>query len=343
MADEAPRGAPDSHDEGRAQALPPSVRLIQGFRDLVHRRWRGTLGILAVLGIVVWVGAGVYTVANDEGAAQLRFGALAEDAVGPGLHLALPGVHEVFKARTQGVSRLEIVGDDGQPLPLLTSDSNLILAALVVQYRIGNLGDHLFATEDPAQLVRQTARAAAVEVFTGTDVDSVLTSGKAQVQNQVRDSAQERLDAFGAGVILVAVNLQSVDPPTEAATAFRDVSNARADAAQLANKAEGERERALRLARGEAEQLLSAARSRADARIQRARGAADRFTSLLRQHRASPQQARTELYHRTLAQVLPRAKLVVLRPGDGSVSVHLLDSGGDAPPMPTGPMSRDQR
>jgi len=170
-------------------------------------------------------------------------------------------------------------------------------------------------------------RAALVDAFAVTPVDEVLTTAKASIQTTVRRQAQERLEnVYHSGVMLVAVNLQSVEPPPEADGAFRAVSDARAEGAQAVNQAQGEKDRALRLARGEAGQVLSAARAAADRRLQEARGSAERFESLLRQRRASPEQAWIELYNTTIQQVLPRARLIFLAPGENpEVDVHLIE------------------
>lgn len=304
-----------------------SVRIIRGLRDGIHRRGRVLAGAGLGLAILGWLTAGVYTVASDESAALLRFGAVVDDAIGPGLRFALPGIHQVHKARTGDVARLAIEGDLMPELALVTGDENLIEATLVVQYRISDLGDYLFSTEDPQALLEQVVRAALVDAFAVTPVDEVLTSAKASIQSTVRYEAQVRLEnVYHSGITLVAVNLQAVEPPPEADGAFRAVNDARAEAAQAINQAQGEKDRALRLARGEAGQVLSAARATADRRLQEARGAADRFESLLRQRRQSPEQAWTELYNTTVQQVLPRARLIFLTPGeDPEIDVHLIE------------------
>ena len=101
-------------------------------------------------------------------------------------------------------------------------------------------------------------------------------------------------------------------------------------------RAAGERDRSLRLARGEADKLLTEARAAADKRLQGARGAADRFAALLRQKRLAPGQTRAELYAATVQKVLPRARLVVLAPGEAPrIDLNYLDRwevGGDGVP-----------
>lgn len=327
----------------RGDDMPPSVRFILRLRGLVERRWPSLVLAAAVLASALAAAAGVYTVGNGEAAALLRFGKLVDDAIKPGLQSSWPGMHEVVKARIGDVFRLEIQGDFAPRLSLVTGDENLIEASLVVQYRIQNVRAYLFASESPEELLRQVVRAALVGAFVATPVDEVLTSGKAAIQNAVRQGAQQRLDRYGAGVTVVAVSLQAVDPPPEAAGSFRAVSDSRAEAEQSIQRAGGERDRALRLARGESEKLMTEARATADRRLQEARGAAARFESLLRQKRLSPDQTRTELYLAAVQKVLPAARLILLAPGEPpKIGVNLLERSGERPGIPPG-VSFDDR
>ena len=329
-----------------AEPAPISVRVIRGLRRGLERHYRRLLlGLLLVGGLASLLG-GIYTVENGETAARLRFGALV-DTQGPGLSFRWPlGMERIERARTGEVLRLEITGDNGEILSLLSGDENLIDAELVVQYRIRELGDFLFATEDVPALVSQAVRTALVESFAATPVDDLLTSARASLAVQIRTETQRRLDAYGCGISLVAVNLQSLNPPREAAAAFRGVSDARAEAAKAVNRAEGARDGALRLARGEAQQLLTGALSEADTRTRGAQGAADRFRALLAQDRANPGPTRIELYHATLRKVLPEVRLLVLAPGQSQIDLQLLPPGTGSddsqPAIPPG-LSMDDR
>lgn len=342
MADEAP------HHGSETEPIPPSVRWIRAARQLLDRHGRALLGAGALLLLVVVLSGGFYTVENGESAARLRFGALQGDTIGSGLHFRWPsGIETVVKAPTSEVSRLEIQGDDGPTLSLLTSDENLIDVQLVVQYRIDDLGPFLFATEEPARLLTQAVRGALVDVVASTPVDELLTSAKGEIQNRVRQQTQDRLDTYQNGLSLVSVSLQAIIPPREVSSAFRAVSDARAEAAKAMNSAQENRDRAIRLARGEAEKTLSEARAAADTRVQKASGAAERFRSLLRQVRLSPEQTRTELYFGALRTILPEARLIILAPGESpEIDVHLLpgESGGSQrkPAIPPG-VSFDDR
>lgn len=314
----------------RDRAAPISVRLIHRAVDVLRHRRRTVLGIAAALAVALAFARGLYTVDNGETAAVLRLGALVGDSVAPGLHFRLPaGIERVTTKRTGEVYRVAVEEGPARELDLVTGDENLIEVALTVQYRVTRLGAFLFHVEEVESLLAQVVRAALVESVAGLRVDDVLTSAKALIQQQARHQAQRLLDTYGAGVTLVTVNLQSVDPPAEAAAAFREVLDARAQRAEAISRAHTEREAGLRRARGEAAQITHAAAADADRRVQAARGAAERFTRLAQQDRVSSGQTRIDLYTRTIRQVLPRARVIVLAPGETpDVDVNLLPRRG---------------
>ncbi len=297
--------------------MPPSVRILRAAAAYLRQRRRLALVILALVAIGGWLGAGVYTVGNGAAAVVRRFGRLAHGGVEPGLHLAMPpGIDAVTSVKTGQVQRITVAGDEGRPLSLVTGDENLIDTILVVQYRVSSPGSYLFRAEDPAALLARAVQAALVDEVAHRTVEDVLTSGKAAVQNEVRRKAQEMLQRYGAGLSLVAVAFQTITPPAEAAPAFLAVSDARAQAARAVNLAQSRRETSLNLEHGRAERLVDEARTWADQRVQKARGAASRFEQVLAQARRVPEQTHTDFYLAMVRKVLPKARIVVLAPGE---------------------------
>ncbi|MEM7355975.1 MAG: protease modulator HflK [Acidobacteriota bacterium] len=302
---------------GAKERPPISIRWIWRLRDEIWRHRRRGVGAVAGLVLVGVLGQGLYTVDNGESAALLRFGALRDDGVAPGLHYRLPlGIDRVVERRTGEVFRLEVAGDWDPKLSLVSGDENLITVAIVAQYRILRLGDYLFSTDDAEAVVHQTVRADLLEAAAGLGVDDLLTSAKAGVEQQVRIRGQERLDAYGLGVGLVSVNLQAVAPPPEADDAFRAVLDARADAARGISMAQSGADRRLRLARGSSAKILGEAEADADRRLQQARGAVQRFADLLAQKRRSPELTTADLYAQTVPAALAQTRLVVLPPDE---------------------------
>lgn len=321
MAGEPPSAEPAPTEQLPAEQVPTkpplSVGLIWSLRDGLRRHHRRVLAAIAAVTVVGGLGQGLYTIDNGESGALLRFGALVDDTVSPGLHYRLPlGIDEVVEKRTGEIFRLEIVGDWSPRLSLVSGDENLIDVAAIAQYRILRLGDFLFSADEVEALVHQTLRAELLEAAAGLGVDDLLTSAKAEVQQRVQSRGQQRLDTYGLGVALVSVNLQTVGPPPEAEAAFRAVLDARAQAARGVSLAQSRAERRLGLARGEAAKILGEAEANADRRRQQGRSAAQRFKDLLVQKRRSPELTHADLYARFVRQALSKPRLIVLPPGE---------------------------
>lgn len=303
-------------DENGAPTPPLSIRWIWHLRDVLQRSGRRVAVGLVFLGLAVVLARGVYTVDNGESAALLRFGALVDDSVQPGLRFRFPlGVDEVIEKRTGEIFRVEIVSDRASMSSLVTGDENFVVIATTVQYRILRLGQTLFSTDDALAVIEQAISSELLEAAAGLGVDDLLTSAKAGVQQQVQLRSQERFDAYDLGIGLVSVNLQAVDPPREAEAAFRAVLDARSDSARGVSEAHSRADRSLRLARGSAAKVVAEAESAADRRLQQARGAALRFRDLLEQKRRSPELTRADLYARSIQKALRPTRMVLLPPG----------------------------
>ncbi len=321
---------------------PPSVRIITAFARYVATHRGLSLAFAAGAFAAVSLVASIYAVANGETAAVRRFGRMATDAGPPGLAVRIPwGIDRVSKVKTGQVSRLAVTGDFEEQIGLITGDENLIDIGVVVQYQITRLGASLFGVEDAGALLAHAVRTALVGAVAAMPVDDVLTSGKAKIESDVRREAQAMMERYGTGLTLVAVNLQSVNPPSEAAASFRKVNDAKAEAARMRNDAESERDRRLNLARGEAGKTLHEANQSADSRRRQATGAADRFRQVLAQKAKTPELTRVDLYTDMAMRVLSRARLVVLAPGEAPrVDINLIERGeapAAAPKPPVAP------
>ena len=295
----------------------PSERFIQNLVSFVARRGPWLAGAVLVVSAIVWVATGFYTVDNGSIAVVRRFGAISEPAAPPGLHVRMPnGIEREEIFPTGEIHRLEVSGDNGVKLDVITGDENIVATSLVVQYRVTDAASYLFGCDLPEDLVLQSVRAAMLEVAGAMLVDDLLTTGKARIQNDVRSRAQELLRVYGSGISLLTVTLQSIEPPTEAAAAFRSVQDSRSESARTISDGRMLSDHMLSLTRAEASRMVEEARAESEGRVHGARGAAERFTALLTEYRRSPRQTRDDLLQEKLADVLPRTEVFILAPGE---------------------------
>jgi membrane protease subunit HflK len=172
--------------------------------------------------------------------------------------------------------------------------------------------DFLFNVRDPQSTLRSVAEAGMREVVGRTNIDSVLTEGKERVQDEAQQVVQAILDRYAAGIQIVTVQLQDVDPPDQVSDAFKDVISAQQDKERLINEAFGYANDVVPKARGEAAQLLNEAEGHREAKVREATGSAQRFIALEQEYAKAKDVTRRRLYLETLEEVLPRVNKIVV-------------------------------
>jgi membrane protease subunit HflK len=284
--------------------------------------WRVRIRRVLAIAFALWLLTGVYIVGTQQQAVVTRFGAVVEPRVLPGIHASLPWpIDQVTRLRVQQLQRLVIGGDQSdtilgrvQPLrsQFLTGDQNVISMRVVAQYSVGSPVDFLFRTGDVAQAIGAAVETALAQRVAARNVDDILTTGKAALQEEVRVASQRVLDEYRAGVLISTINIESVTPPPEAADAFRDVASARADSARIVNEAQGYANEQLPRARGEAQQLVAAAQAYRERKINEAEGDASRFTQVAGEYAKASEVNGERLYLETMESILPKIKKLVV-------------------------------
>jgi len=301
---------------------------------------------LALAAVGLWLLSGTYIVSADQQAVVTRFGQVIEPRVFPGIHMSLPWpIDRVTKLKVRQLQRLVVGGDLpdsvlGRTQPLasqfLTGDQNIINLRAVVQYSVGMPADYLFGTQDVAKSVAAAVETELVRRIGRRTVDAVLTTDKVAIQEEARAAAQKLIDAYGAGVRVASINIESMTPPPDAAEAFRDVASARADAARIYNEALGYANDEIPKARGEAQQMTESAAAYKETKIDEAAGDAARFDLVSDEYaRASAVNGR-RLYLETLEQVLPKIKKLIVDK-NGNFDLTIIRKSGDTPPARRNP------
>jgi membrane protease subunit HflK len=306
------------------------------------KRW--TLPRTGAAVVLAWVLSGTYVVRPTQQAVVMRFGAVAEPRVYPGIHYALPWpIERVTRVKVNQLQRLVVGGDaaDGvlgrtQPLApqFLTGDQNIISVRVVVQYAVAVPVDYLFRSVDVAKTIGCAVEAELARRIARRGVDAVLTTERVAIQDEVLGAAQSRLNQYGAGVRLSTINIESAAPPPEAADAFRDVASARADTARIMDEARGYANDLIPRARGEAMQLTQSAEAYRESKVNEALGDAARFTAVEEEYSRAAAVTGQRLYLETMEQVLPKIRKLII---DANGNVDLSIISRDTPPA----ISRD--
>lgn len=278
--------------------------------------------LVVIAGVVVWLLTGIYIVNPDEQGVVLRFGKYNR-TVEPGPHYALPEpIESVYKPQVTQVLRSEVgfrsVGQSStfqqgqvrtiaEEASMLTGDENIVNVQFSVQYKISDPVNYLFNITSPSMLVRSAAEAAMREVIGNSEIDSAITDGKLKIQNEATTLLQDILNRYGAGIQVLAVQLQDVHPPKEVIDAFKDVASAREDKSRIINQAEAYRNELLPRARGDAAALRNEAEAYSAMRARHAEGEAGRFDAVRQEYEKAPKVTRQRMYYETMEDILSKA------------------------------------
>jgi membrane protease subunit HflK len=296
----------------------------------------GGLGILfiALAAIAVWLATGFFTVRPNEVGIKMIFGRYVSTAA-EGLSYNFPyPIGSVEKPlvtanrtieigmRAEGSRRSTVRGSADESL-MLSGDENIVDIDFSLQWQVNaeKITDFVFNLQNPDGTVRVVAESAMREVIGRRNIQQILTTDRAAIEAEVKQVTQDTLNAYGAGVQIILVNLQKVDPPMQVIDSFRDVQAARQDQDRARNEAETYASRIVPEARGEATKITQAAEGYRTSTTDYARGAASRFTQVYEEYRKAPNVIRERIFLETMERVLGGADKTILDQGPGGQAV----------------------
>jgi membrane protease subunit HflK len=119
---------------------------------------------------------------------------------------------------------------------------------------------------------------------------------------------QEILDTYEAGIQIVTVKLQDVNPPDKVKPAFNAVNEAKQEKETMINEARKEYNTIIPKARGDAEGMIKQAEGYAINRVNRAEGDATRFLEIWKSYSVAKNVTKRRLYMETMSKVLPQVE-----------------------------------
>lgn len=275
------------------------------------------VGVVSLVLLVFWMASGFYTVAPAERGVVLRFGAY-QRLTQPGLNWHLPTpIERVIPVNVDQISSFP------HKATMLTRDENIVDVELTVQSRIQDAEDYLFQDQAPERTMRDTTETVVREVIGKSDLDFVLTEGRAIIADEIKQNVQELITNYHTGLQITSINMQPAKPPEAVKSAFDDAIKAREDKERLENQAEAYRNSVVPKARGEAARILADANAYKDKVIAEAEGESQRFSSVLAEYAKAPEVTRERLYIDTVEQVLGQSSKVLVDVEGGNNLMYL--------------------
>jgi membrane protease subunit HflK len=291
--------------------------------------------IIINLAITTW-----YTVDESEQAVVMTFGDVQDTVTEPGLHFKLPWPIQAVEKLSKETFSLQFGYEekDGEikefpkDTKMITGDENIVLADLVVQWKITDPPKFLYNADDPNKILYNATSSALRSIIGSSKIDDALTSGKAEIEAEVRDLLSDLIQKYDIGISVLAVKLQDVElPNSEVRKAFTNVTDARETMNTKINEARKYQNQKLNEAEGEKDAIISKANGDKAARIERARGDVAVFNKLYAEYKKSPVVTKDRLVLETLEQVLPKTEIYIMN-----------DDGGTMKYFPIRPLEKEQ-
>ncbi len=292
-------------------------------------------GVIIVIAIAI-ASSCWYTVDEQERAVVTTFGRVT-DTTEAGIHFKLPfGIQKVEMVEVNVYQKIEIGYTTAPTDPesgeapenvvvkeeeskMITGDYNIVNVDFFVQYKISDPVKYLYNSATPDLILKNLVQSQIRSVVGSTDVDSVLTDGKTEIQIEVKDLITDILAEYDIGLVLVDVSIQDSEPPTETVTAaFKAVETAKQSAEKVINEAEAYQNAQIPAANATANALLQNAEYLKQNRINEAKEAVAMFEAMYTEYTNNPDITRTRMYYEMISEVLPGVKVFINTASDGS-------------------------
>ena len=292
------------------------------------RRGFGAVKVAAVLIILfIIAGGSFYSIQEEEQAVVCTFGS-PRAVTTPGLHFKIPFIQTVTKVNTtiQGLTigyRNDDPEADSQDALMITSDYNFIYVDFYAEYRVTDPVKALYASQDPELVLKNIAQNCIRTTIGSYSVDSVLTTGKNEIQSNIKQMIMDKLEDYDIGIALVNITIQDATPPTaEVENAFKEVETAKQGKETAVNNTNKYRNEQIPNAEAESDKILQEAEADKQERINEANGQAARFNSMYQEYVKFPDVTKKRMFYEAMEDVLPDIKLII-QGSDGTVNTML--------------------
>jgi modulator of FtsH protease HflC len=177
--------------------------------------------VLAVAGLTLLMNS-VYTVHETERAILLRFGAVSEADVRPGLHFKMPIAETIFKADGR------VLTLDSQSETYFTVEKKPLIVDSFAKWRIGNVLRYYEATRFDEQtgqrILQERINEGLRNEISRRDMHEVVSGQRDELMTNLTTQLN-RVMAQAAGIEVIDVRVKRIDLPTEVSSAVYERMN----------------------------------------------------------------------------------------------------------------------
>ena len=274
----------------------------------------GKIAAVVVLVLAVALN-GIYTLDETEDAVITTFGVPTIEE-GSGLHFKIPFVQKIKKVSTE-TQGMRIGYDEydntiENEALMITKDFNFINVDFYIEWQVTDPVAFVYAAEDPVTMLKTLSMSYIRDTIGSYGVDEVLTTGKSQIQSEIKDKLTKRMEDEGIGVAVRNVSIQDCDPPTsEVVRAFKAVEDAKQNAETAVYNATADKNKRILAAEAEANKILENAQAEKTARIKEAEGEVAKFNAMYNEYIKFPEITKERMYYESMEKLLPEIKVII--------------------------------
>ena len=327
---------------GTIQGYSNNLKAAVGRMQFLREEWlmkngRRILTINLILIILLYFGTGFYAVLPYQTGLELLFGKVQEQN-SPGLHYYIPkpfgkvilvdtgvaarvesGFRTIWNYQQEPDAYLwEFTHSQGRYIRvpeeaiIITGDENLVDVNVLCCYRITDPVQYALENDNAHELLRSLF-CYEVHATMGTyHLDTLLTSGRGLVQEQLKRNMEELVQIVPLGVKILKVSMQEAHPPLEVVPQYRSVASARERKNEIIHKANSYYNNLLPKSRGEARASILNSQAFAQERTASAVGAAESFTLKQVNFNRFRNIQKDRLWWETVEKVLSKKHIIIL-------------------------------
>ncbi len=307
-------------------------------RPVSPKRIRRTIRLVIIAVVLVLLGSTCWFTVNDKQQAVVTTFGRVTSVAEAGVHFKLPfGIQQVQKVDvnvyqsitlgyrdSSNADGFTVVEEESQ---MITGDYNIVNVEFFVEYKVSDPVQYLYGSYEPELILRNLVQSQVRNVVGSTDVDSVLTDGKEEIQRQVRELVTEVLEEYDIGLMLVDAKIQDSEPPTDMVIeAFKAVETAKQQAETVVNEANAYQNEQIPAAEAEADALIRNAEYLRQARINQATERVALFEAMYNEYIRNPEITRSRMFYEILTELLPDVRLYILTTENGVETMLPLES-----------------
>ncbi len=297
------------------------------------------VGLVALLLFCVYAGfSSYYTLTEAEMAVVTTFGSptVVESS---GLHFKIPFIQKVTKV-SKAITGMQIgyttdpnvdpMAYEGNPVSvekeslMITRDFNLTNVDFYIEYMVTDPVQAVRHRDVYEKIIKNLAQSYIRDTVGMYTVDEVITTGKTQIQERVKEKLTQRLVDENIGYGIYNVSIQDSEMPrADVADAFKSVEDAKQGMETAINEARKYESENIPKAKAEADKLIQEAEAYKQERINEATGQVARFEDTYEEYIKYPLITKKRMFYETMEELLPDLKVIIDNGGETQTMLPL--------------------